>query len=543
MGIIVNNSGGDPNEIYNNHFSHIGYGIIAQNLNRNTSDTTGLCIKCNDFYTTIYDIIINQAGNNPNWGIARNQGWKLLQTDPAGNTFSKNHSSSIPYADINNQASLINYYHHAPHQLWRVRPDFSDVNMVVKKPTTWPYIKSSVCPSKISTGGGSISMDNLLEQLSHEQQAIDSLSTTLDLLTDGGSTGDLNSAIEASTPSKALELRQELLSNSPYLSDTVMQSAIQKENVLPNVMIRDLLVANPQSAKSDVVMNQLNDRVVSMPDSMMAEIQEGAEIISLKDSLGAALYNHQLSKSGIFNDLVSYYKNDSVSPSAAQDSTISLLQRYGSINSRYWLAFEYLKINDTLNVRNTLTRIPIDFNLDKSQQSIYQDYLSYFAVMTSLKSEGRTIFEMNPQQTATIRGLMANGDGQVQTLSINILIANNFLTYVEPILLPDNTKSSKQRIRYPKTGKINNKSFIKIFPNPAKQYVILEYNLKDKFQSGQSAIISIATLDGKHVETFQLGKQQDQILLSTTTYSSGTYICTLLLSGKHFETQKFTIIQ
>ena len=123
------------------------------------------------------------------------------------------------------------------------------------------------------------------------------------------------------------------------------------------------------------------------------------------------------------------------------------------------------------------------------------------------------------------------------------LIQNLYANDHEPILLPDNTKSSKQRIRYPKTGKINNESFIKIFPNPAKQYVILEYNLKDKFQSGQSAIISIATIDGKHIDTIQLGKQQDQILLSTTTYSSGIYICTLSLSGKHLENQKFTIIQ
>lgn len=211
------------------------------------------------------------------------------------------------------------------------------------------------------------------------------------------------------------------------------------------------------------------------------------------------------------------------------------------MSSRYQLAFEYLKNNDTSKVQTTLANIPLAFNLDNTQQNIYQAYLSYFGVMNSLKSEGKTIFEMNPRQTAAIQGLMANGNGLVHALSRNILIANNLITYAEPILLPDNTKSSKQRIRHPKTGKINNESFIKIFPNPAKQYVILEYNLKDKFQSGQSAIISIATLDGKHVETVQLGKQQDQILLNTSTYSSGTYIYTLLLSGKHLETQKVTI--
>ena len=163
--------------------------------------------------------------------------------------------------------------------------------------------------------------------------------------------------------------------------------------------------------------------------------------------------------------------------------------------------------------------------------------------MNSLKSGGKTIFEMNPGQTAAIQSLLVNSNGQVQALARNILIANNLITYAEPIILPDNTKSSKQRIRYPKTGKISNSTYLKIFPNPGSQYVILEYNLKDKFQSGQSAIITIMTIDGKFIETKILAKQQDQILLNTSAYTCGKYLCNLLISGKHLETQKFTIIR
>jgi len=64
-----------------------------------------------------------------------------------------------------------------------------------------------------------------------------------------------------------------------------MKSAIQKENVLPNEMVRDVLVANPQSGKSEEIINQLNQRTISMPDSMMAEILDGRLQTSSKDNL------------------------------------------------------------------------------------------------------------------------------------------------------------------------------------------------------------------------------------------------------------------
>ncbi len=547
VGIIVNNSGKDVNEIYNNHFNKVKFGIIAQNLNRNIYDTTGLCIKCNDFSNTSWDIVVDQEFNNPDWGIARNQGWKRLLSDPAGNTFSQSHigGSIVQFADINNQNALINYYYHSKTSTYkRVYPTYSDTvtPKVILKRTALPYwTKLSACPSKISNGNGTSFQTNLKQQLTEVKQFIDSISITLNNLTDGGNTLGLNSTVASSTPSDSSQLRQTLLNSSPYLSDTVMKSAIQKDDVLNNEMIRDILVANPQAPKSEGVMEQLNNRAVTMPDSLLTEIQNGIDIMSAKDSLGAELYNHLQARSAILNQLVTLYKSDTVNPDASHDSLISLLYNEKTLSARYLLAFEYLKAKDTVCAHNVLINIPTTFNLDNRDLNLHGNYLAYFYIMNELAAQEKSIFEMSPEQLAKAQTLMLTAGDPVQSLARNILIAHKLSNYEETVIFPDVTKSTKERLRFIKTGKIKEMGYMKIYPNPAKQFIIVEYDLNEKFKSGQEAGIFITNAEGKRIENKFVSKQKDQISVITSSLPVGMYICTLSVNGKTLESQKFII--
>lgn len=541
IGIIVNNSGKDVNEIYNNNFSKVKYGIIAQNLNRNTSDTTGLCIKCNDFWSTKYDVIINQQGNNLDYGIARNQGWRRFRNDPAGNKFSPGHNSSNPLADIDNQDAIINYFHHlnTNDSAKRVIPYFSDTNYVKLKNSNWTYEKNLACPSKLS-GGGNSSEEDLKTQLAAQQQSIDSVSSALTTLTDGGSTTSLNNDLANSSSSQSYEMYQQLMAYSPYLSDTVIKTAINKENVLPNEMIRDILVANPQAPKSEAVLDQLNNRCIPMPDSMLAEIQNGLDILGARDSIGAVLNNLLMGKHETFSKLVNLYKRDTVNPGSSKDSLIALYNADNTIASKYQLAFAYLDKKDTVGVHNTLNAIPGLFSLTPHESNIHQAYLDFFGIMNSLVVQGKPITDLSPSQIAGIQFLAETTSDPVQTLCRNILITNQLCIYNEPILLPDGTKSSKLK-RFVKTGSIAPQSFFKLFPNPAKEFIIVEYNLQDRFKTGMEWNIILTNIQGQKILSRIVSKQQDQVLIGTSLLPKGTYFCTLYLSGKALETQRFII--
>ncbi len=545
IGIIVNHSGADVNEIYNNNFHKVVFGIIAQNQNRDSYSSNGLCIKCNDFDTTKYDVIVNKMeGGNPDWGIAINQGWNLNQTDPAGNTFSKSHplvSGSL--RDIDNQVAVFNYYYHNPGLTnFRVRPDNSDPAKVIKNQTYWPYSKNIVCPSKLLGGGISNSEDELKLQLTTQQQSVDSVSSILLALIDGGSTTSLTATIDNSSASDSYQLREQLLVNSPYLSDTVMKTAINNETALPNEMIRDILVANPHAPKSETVMDQLNNRNNPMPDSLLVEIQNGINLLGAKDSLETILYTHLQTKRDMFNKLVYFYQQDTLKSSASHDSLMALFASDHELSSWYQLAFEYLSNTDSLGIQNTLNNLPFAFNLSPEENALHQSYLSYFEVLNALADQGKSIKDISQEQVATLQSLIQNANEPVRTLARNVLIANNLCDYKEPIILPGETKSLKQKTLI-KTIKIAPSSYMKIFPNPAEMYIIVEYNLKDHYINGKEGELIITNLQGQIVIRETILKQQDQVLFSTSTLPMGTYLFTLNYFKKKLESQRFIIVR
>ncbi|MEZ5195262.1 MAG: hypothetical protein R2764_02305 [Bacteroidales bacterium] len=88
------------------------------------------------------------------------------------------------------------------------------------------------------------------------EQKIDSTENILAVLIDGGDTETTQTDVNNSIPPETMQVYTDLMGKSPYLSDTVVSTAIEKEDVLPGVMIRDIMVANPNTAKSEATDEQ-----------------------------------------------------------------------------------------------------------------------------------------------------------------------------------------------------------------------------------------------------------------------------------------------
>jgi hypothetical protein len=243
----------------------------------------------------------------------------------AGNLFDIHSNEPGDFDDMNNEANDFNYYYpfNAPDYPNTQPKDFTDqtVNDIsVLLDNDWLF--EDGCPPTEEPGGGGSGKDEFMEDMNTAEENISSTRANLDVLVDGGDTEGLNTEVETSIPPETIQVYNELMDKSPYLSDTVVSSAIEKEDVLPNAMIRDIMVANPQTAKSNELMDKLDERWNPLPEYMKAQILQGKSIVSIKEQLESELSAYKLQRAKAFNGLVRWFMNDTLNPVASSDSLV-----------------------------------------------------------------------------------------------------------------------------------------------------------------------------------------------------------------------------
>ena len=372
--------------------------------------------------------------------------------------------------------------------------------------------------------------------LASEQQA-DSVQNLLSLLVDGGDTEELNFEIQTSWPDEAAELYNELINESPYLSDTVMISAVEKEDVLPSAMVTDILSVNPQAAKSNEVMQAVNERVNQLSNEQLAEINEGFYITGAKESLEAKLSYYNAERRYALNNIVRYFRNDTISP-APYDSIVDFLEAENKLWAEYALAFEYLEKGDTANVTSTLSDIPLGFELSATQNTEYQLYEDYFDVLLELYVQDVSIYEMDSTQISILYDIGDDAPGRLKSYIKNILIAIDTLEYNEPYIFPEEGYKSSKIITKP-LSKSYEKNNFKLYPNPAGDYVIIEYTLSEDTPEGWADFING---NGKLVKSIAFNDRHDYLVVSLKGLPSGIYLCCFRLNGKIHESHKLIIL-
>lgn len=312
-----------------------------------------------------------------------------------------------------------------------------------------------------------------------------------------------------------------------------MKTAIFKENVMTNAMIRDVLVANPQSAKSADILNALYSKSDPMPEYMMDEILEGKSIIGKKEELERKKGLHDALKTNAFSDILRYFKSDTILVSL-NDSIMDYLENYDSPETQYQLAFCKLSDSTSTGVLDILNDIPLDYSLTIAQMNTHDDYEDLFDILIQMVTDSVGI------DSLTHRELFSLADEENDIPGIfarNILILNGLVTYSEPVYLPSNIKN--QPIQGKKQqNKENYGTFLKVYPNPAKSYIVIEYYLE---YPETKTLITITDAFGKKLFTLNIHDTRNQFILDTRKYAPGIYFVRLLSEKAALRNQKFII--
>lgn len=527
IGILVNNSGADYNMIYNNYFDRQYIGILAQNHNRGwtAAPYTGLVIKCNDFYRNHYDISVTGDDYQPHYGIGLYQGWYGGVSEPAGNLFGHYRPGST--SDYNNEMQHINYIHHGG--LSRLVPIYYTESTISLINSLEYWNPTLSCPILLPE-----EEEMIKSSIADYENEADDSKTMLELLVDHGDTYQLETDVLFSNPSQSFDVYNNLLDTEGKLSYEVLAAAIQKEDVLVDAMIRDILVDNPHGVKSGELMYLLENRVNQLPEFMLAQIDQGYNLLSSKEELESTIAANELMAALLSNTLIRLHKADTVNPAAAFDSLTTFLAHRQTPGSYYRLAFEYLNAGQVNNASATMLSIG-NFNLSDKQYEVYNRMTSYFNLLKNLRIQDRNIYELQTEEVDVLSGL-ANSNDMVSAYARSILIANNLLDYQEEIILPaEGIKSSRI-----KRNAVMPHSKLSVYPNPASNYFIFSYTTGNA--AIQSNLLVISDLTGRLVKSIELGKQpSDKQIIPIQGMNKGVYICTLFSNMQIISNTKLVV--
>ena len=90
-------------------------------------------------------------------------------------------------------------------------------------------------------------------------------------------------------------------------------------------------------------------------------------------------------------------------------------------------------------------------------------------------------------------------------------------------------------------GSVQSKEpYFKVFPNPSGTFFIIEYDLRKFINPG---IIRISDMVGRDLIEFPLKDKQNQRIVDTKAFSTGTYLVKLFIANNLIEIQKISIIK
>jgi len=290
------------------------------------------------------------------------------------------------------------------------------------------------------------------------------------------------------------------------------------------------LIANPHTAKSETLLQELDMRLNPMPEYMKDEILEGLFLLSDKELLEArrdmslSLYQYG------FNRLLSACLTDSISMPV--DTLMSLLSADGSFNSLLKQAWVLLETGDTTGALNQISDIGSqlelsgeDYNELYQQQAFMQWIIANPIVDTTA--------------TQSLFNFMQNCSSSVSSAARGFLLAHDMMVYDEPYLNSDLTKSVE--IITPRKISVKpSEFFLKVYPNPAHGFITLEYN-----SNTDKAVVALELLDesGRKVYSQKLIRQFDAIIFDTRNFKTGNYIAKLVVDNKTVKSSKIVIIR
>jgi len=298
-------------------------------------------------------------------------------------------------------------------------------------------------------------------------------------------------------------------------------------SIYVRALIRDVMVANPHSAKSPKVMAVLEQREEPLPKELMDEIKAGKDQISARQELELTKSDLQAERAASRSDLIQAYQDEN-----NYDSLRWALTAFPEPLSEYQKAWTWFDEGNTGNGIAALQNLDIE-TIPAHHRDDQPGYVLLAGILDQIATDSSYILQ---EDTTAIESLLtlAADSSSAGASARDLLSALRIITYEPSFTLPDTSLKSSPVINKPETKGKTTQETLSVFPNPADDYIVIAYQL-DK--EGELSIIS---QNGRIVHSQILKPGYSQVVVRVEHLASGTYIATMV-KGKKAVSSKFSI--
>lgn len=219
----------------------------------------------------------------------------------------------------------------------------------------------------------------------------------------------------------------------------------------------------------------------------------------------------------------------------SDNKIVNLLNQRTKPEYLYMLAEHYAADRNFAMASNSLNRILTEFDISREEKNEYETLLTYYNFYSNLlECEEFDLFNLDSATITEFRNFELYG-GIAGEKARAVLLMNDASSYIEPIYMPmpDLTPKSKEDILV-----IDENYSFAIYPNPASNYINIEYNYQENEGDLEFAIIDNL---GRMVHRTILHNKQDIIIHSTENLSVGLYYCIIFTGNKRLFNTKIII--
>lgn len=543
FGIVARNMHGENVTINSNALNKLTIGIEAIGRNRGQTFDKGLQIKCNSFANSRFDISIVNDRETPVasilCGIARYQGYPIPNDANrlAGNLF----GNSSPFLNTNyfNEGAMIEYYHHTPptsnatdNQLRAVPSIYTNSPKIVLRSQSILYSNTTSCPSSFTS---LLTPTQLRSHVITQEEILEGNLAALAEMIDGGNTDEFLMALDLNN-SSSINTNYFLLMNvAPYLSREVLFKVTEDGNALTNAMLRNILVACAQAAKDEEIQVRLDNRTIPLPQYMRDQINQG--LIEISDM------ENEEREIGSYVEEINHSVNETMwrATQDTVDLSSNIFDIFNDVND-YSLKMQlanWIDADDRKNDANFLID-EIGNNLqteeDIQNYDIFSDMRNFRYQIADNNLEANKLDQNNIDY---LTSYLHYPDVNV-SYAMALLKLNNQLSYVEPVLLPQENASRVVNLAPTKIiSELDpSESSLEVSPNPVSDLFTAKYKILEKSSNLQ---LVIADVNGKELFNQRLKHNIDEIIVNCNHFISGNYIVTIKGNGIKSMNQKIVV--